>query len=207
MNNTIKWILISLSLIVLVGCSAVLYENLSKNFSAGNIVTEAPVEETEETASMENTEATNDTESPDTQKRAESLAPDFTVFDYEGNKVNLSDYQGKPVVLNFWASWCYYCKVEMPDFNEARALYPDVTFLMINATDGVEETLESAKKYIESNEFELTFLFDTQLDAVMTYGISSFPQTFFIDAEGYLIARGSGMLDLATLERGIEMIR
>ena len=58
------------------------------------------------------------------------------------------------MVLNFWATWCYYCKEEMPDFDEASKLYPDVQFLMVNATDGVRETVDAAKKYVEENGFD-----------------------------------------------------
>ena len=64
-------------------------------------------------------------------------APDFAVLDSEGNKVYLYDYIGKPLVINFWASWCPPCRSEMPDFDEAYAEYGDkVTFMMINLADG-----------------------------------------------------------------------
>ena len=78
---------------------------------------------------------------------------------------------------------------------------------MVNATDGVEETMASAKKYIAENGFEFDVFYDTKLDAVSTYYISSFPQTFFINANGELVARSAGMLDLETLEKAIGMIK
>jgi thiol-disulfide isomerase/thioredoxin len=133
-------------------------------------------------------------------------APDFTVLDYNGNEVNLSDFAGKPIVLNFWATWCYYCKAEMADFNKAYANHPEVQFLMVNATDGERETIASAKKYVEQNGYDFNVFFDVNSDAVNTYGITGFPTTYFIDKDGNLIARGVGMLDYETLEQGIGMI-
>ena len=65
-------------------------------------------------------------------EEAQLAAPDFTVLDSEGNEVQLSDYVGKPIVLNFWATWCYYCKEEMPDFDKAYEAYPEVQLSLIH---------------------------------------------------------------------------
>ena len=132
---------------------------------------------------------------------------DFTVWDENGNTVHLSDFIGKPIVINFWATWCFYCKEEMPDFNTAFEKYPDVEFLMINATDGYQETMETAKKYYEDEGYYFNIYFDTNIEAVNNYGLTGFPATFFIDEEGYLEASAGGMIDLATLEKGIDLIR
>lgn len=139
-------------------------------------------------------------------EEAQLAAPDFTVLDSEGNEVQLSDYVGKPIVLNFWATWCYYCKEEMPDFDKAYEAYPEVQFLMVNATDGVQETMASAKEYVEQEGFQFDVFFDTNFDAVNAYQVSGFPATFFIDENGNLVTYGRGMLDFETLEKGIQMI-
>ncbi len=134
-------------------------------------------------------------------------APDFTVIDSEGNKVNLSDFEGKPVVLNFWASWCGPCKFEMPDFNEKfEELGEDIHFVMVNATDGKRETVEKAKNFIEKEGYSFPVYFDTEFDAVTTYGITGFPTTFFIDAEGYPVAYANGMITKDMLQQGIDML-
>ncbi len=135
------------------------------------------------------------------------LAPDFTVYDKDGNPVQLSDFRGKPVVLNFWASWCGPCKSEMPDFDKKAAeMAGDVTFLMVNLTDSYQETVESASAFVKEQGFTFPVYYDTDMNAATTYGVSSVPVTYFIDAEGYGIARALGAIGEADLTKGIEMI-
>ena len=180
-------------------------------------------ETTESESTQSQSTATETTESESTQSQSTATettvtqsskpedhrlkAPDFTVLDENGNAVKLSDFRGKPIVLNFWATWCYYCKVEMPDFNQAYEKYSDIQFLMVNATDGVNETIDGVKKFVADAGYDFDVFFDTEYHAINAYHVTGFPSTFFIDAEGYLIARASGMINYATLEKGISMIR
>lgn len=198
MKDLIKWIAIAVALVIIIVGAAVLYNKFSENYNANNVVTEAPNDKGE----PNETENEGDGES----EPALPLAPDFKVIDENGNEVKLSDYYGKPIVLNFWATWCYYCKMEMPDFNEAYKLYPEVQFLMVNATDGIKETMGAAKKYIADNGFEFDVLYDTRLDALNAYYVTSFPQTYFINERGELVTRSMGMLDLEALKKRIDMI-
>ena len=138
---------------------------------------------------------------------AENTAPDFTVTDRSGNPVKLSDLRGKPVILNFWASWCGPCKSEMPEFEEAYLKYgKDIHFMLVNVTDGSRETVEVARSYIDGQGYTFPIYFDTTLEAAIEYGASSIPLTFFLDANGNFVAYGSGALDAATLQKGINMI-
>ena len=135
--------------------AGVLYNNLADQVQTGGIVTNPPaaeettaptqVTEVPQTEAPQQTDATEATEAPDYS------APDFTMLDWEGNEVHLSDFVGKPIILNFWASWCGPCKMEMPDLEEAYLEYGDeIEFLIVDLTDGTSETVKSASSYIES---------------------------------------------------------
>ena len=131
----------------------------------------------------------------------------FKVYDASGNKVKLSDYIGKPIVLNFWASWCGPCQMEMPDFHEKYLeLGQDVHFLMVNMTDGSRETVDSASAFVDKNAYAFPVFYDTAVDAAMTYGVRSLPTTYFINAKGHAIAQATGSINAETLQRGIDMI-
>ncbi|MBP1559323.1 MAG: TlpA family protein disulfide reductase [Oscillospiraceae bacterium] len=135
-------------------------------------------------------------------------APDITVYDEEGNAVSLSDFEGTPVVLNFWASWCGPCKGEMPDFNQVYLEYDgtvDVEFMMVNLTDGMQETKEKAMKFVEEGEFAFPVYYDTDMDGMRTYGVQAVPVTYFINAEGDLVTYAKGAIDAETLKKGIEI--
>ena len=136
-------------------------------------------------------------------------AKDFTVYDENQNEVKLSDYIGKPVVLNFWASWCGPCQSEMPGFNEMSKKYSkdEIAILMINLTDGAQETVSKAQKYIESNNYDMKVLYDTNLDAANNYNITSIPRTIFIDKEGNIFKDNpAGVISEEELEKQIKLL-
>ncbi len=134
-------------------------------------------------------------------------APDFTVVDDGGTQVRLSHYFGKPIVLNFWASWCPPCKAEMPHFEAAYQENTDVQFLMVNMTTSDRESLTAAKELIKEEGYTFPVLFDTQGNAANAYGVSSLPLTLFIDKHGNLVTYATGMLSPQSLDKGISLIR
>ena len=191
MDKKLNFIIIAMVLVILLVAAAVGYDYLSKQNTPDTLATLAPTQTTGE--------------SGETAPRQE--APDFTVYDLEGKAHKLSDYRGKPVVLNFWASWCGPCKSEMPDFDEAYAQHGnDIHFLMVNLTDGYQETKDTASAYIAGQGYDFPVYYDTDVDAAATYGVSAVPVTYFIDAEGYLVAMGQGALSADALARGIAML-
>ena len=136
-----------------------------------------------------------------------TAAPDFTVQEADGTVHKLSEYKGKPIVLNFWASWCGPCRSEMPEFNEVyKERGTEVQFLMVNLTDGNRETVKSASDFVTAQGYSLPILYDTAQDAARTYGVFSIPCTYFIDANGMMTAQARGAIDKDTLLHGIEMI-
>ena len=195
------WVFLTLALIILIGGATVLYNNLGSSYQTEQLATQsppvaAPTEPAQETESV-----------PAEETQPQNLAPDFTVVDGDGNEVKLSDFFGKPIVLNFWASWCGPCKSEMPDFDETyQERGAEIQFLMVNMTDGYQETLEKAKAFVADSGYGFPVFYDVNQDAAYTYGVTSIPTTYFIDASGNVIAYGRGALDAATLEKGISMI-
>ena len=198
MKNKIGTVLLFAGLIVVIGGAALLYNFLKDNVETEQLSVEESVNENK------NTEDNGEKENEPAEL---TKAFDFTVYDEEGNAVKLSDFEGKPVVLNFWASWCGPCKSEMPDFEEAYGEYgEEIQFLMVNMTDGYQETIESAKKLITDSGYTFPVYYDTDLEAAKAYSVYSIPVTYFIDKDGYMTAYAQGALDKATLQKGIDLI-
>lgn len=196
MRSKATWILI-LVLVVVIGGAGVLYKTLGSRYTPDQLTVEATPAPT---AAPGGEAATSEAAEPALQE-----APDFTAYDADGTAVRLSDYRGKPLVLNFWASWCGPCKSEMPEFQQKFEETSDVQFLMVNMTTG-RETKENAQTLLEQEGYTFPVLFDTDGDAAATYSVYSLPTTYFIDAEGHLVAWARGAIDGETLQKGLEMI-
>ena len=218
----IKWILAAAVLVALIGGASVLYNNLSEGrtdnvqifdeteTSAESESTPAQTAASSEEISETTAETTAKTEPQKVEQVENKMDPtnDFSFTDINGKTVMLSDFIGKPIVLNFWATWCIYCKLEMPAFDEIYKQYgEEVNFVMMNVTSG-SETVDVAKKFIENAGYSFPIYFDTQQAGAIKYNTAKgIPMTFFFDKTGVLKAWASGAIDAATLESALDRIR
>ena len=134
------------------------------------------------------------------------MAPDFTLNAMDGKAVKLSDYRGKIVILNFWGVWCKYCILEMPDLNELHSELEKGDEAVILAVD-VQESLDTVKKYVTSNNIDLKVLMDTEGTVAQTYGITGYPTTFIVKPDGSLYTYISGATDKETLQEILDKVK
>lgn len=116
----------------------------------------------------------------------DSIAPDFTWTDSEGNFVKLSDFKGKPVFINFWATWCPPCRAEMPDL---QSFYEDngeeVIVLTVNLTSS-ERSAKDIDKFIVNGNFTFPVLLDQHGLLAQRYLVRAIPTSYFIDEIGII---------------------
>lgn len=207
MKKNKTFILLAVLLVILIGGAGFFYNKLSSAYKTDTL-TETSQAAENETESEETEDSQTSSEETDSGENAAETAPDFTMTNASGEEVKLSDFFDKPVVLNFWASWCGPCKSEMPHFEDAYQKYgEDINFVIVNLTDGARETVEAASDFIEEQGYTFPLYFDTNTEGAMTYGTYSIPVTYFIGADGVPVAQANGALDAATLQKGLDMIQ
>ena len=207
MKKNKTFILLAVLLVILIGGAGFFYNKLSSAYKTDTL-TETSQAAENETESEETEDSQTSSEETDSGENAAETAPDFTMTNASGEEVKLSDFFDKPVVLNFWASWCGPCKSEMPHFEDAYQKYgEDINFVIVNLTDGARETVETASDFIEEQGYTFPLYFDTNTEGAVTYGTYSIPVTYFIGADGVPVAQANGALDAATLQKGLDMIQ
>ncbi len=185
MNKKVKLIIGLIVLILVIIAASFGYNYLSKNYMA---------------------EDNTDIKQNETQ--ALQKAPDFTVFNKSKEKVNLSDNFGKPIIVNFWATWCGPCQSEMPAFDKLYKEYGDeIVFMMVNLTDGYRETIEKVDKFVAENKYEFPVYYDTEYSASMTYGVNSIPATFFINKKGEIVEGHIGAMNEDLIKSYINKLK
>lgn len=133
---------------------------------------------------------------------------DATVYSDLGDATPLTKLaDGRPLVINFWATWCPYCIDEMDDFQAIYDDYSDrVAFAFVDATDGNRETIEDAKAWVESHSYTLPFYYDIQRQAVAAFGIGAFPTTVVVAPDGEILAISSGRIDDALMRSALDSL-
>ncbi len=133
------------------------------------------------------------------------LAPDFTLKDSNGHPVKLSDYRGKVVLLNFWATWCGPCQIEIPWFIEFEKSHKDQGFAVLGVSMD-EEGWEVVRPFAERMGVNYRILLGTETVAQQYGGVDSLPTTFLVDREGRIAAAHVGLTDRKEFEDGIQAL-
>ena len=198
MKKKVLWLVLAVVLVgILVGAGA-----LYKKLSADGV----PVSPAASTAVPQTAAETN---LPQTEPAApagkKAAAADFTVLDADGGEVTLSSHFGKPLVVNFWTTWCGPCMSELPGFDAAAKTYAGkIDFMMVNLTDGYSDTVDGVKAFVEENGYSFPVYFDTQKSAATAYDVYGIPQTVFVYADGSVMRSYVGALPEDVLNGFLE---
>ncbi len=132
-------------------------------------------------------------------------APDFELRDLNGQLISLKDFRGQPVLINFWATWCYYCITEMPYLQQVYQEWSGKGLVMLTINLGEDSV--AVKDFMQKNNLSFPVLLDTNEEVGNKYGARYIPATFFIDKEGVLqdIKTGS-FRDKEEIEDQIERL-
>ena len=127
---------------------------------------------------------------------------DFELEDLNGNKVSLSDYKGKKVYLNFWATWCPPCKAEMPDMEKLYQETKDTGLIMLAVNVG--EDKKTVQDFITSSGYNFPVLLDVAGEVSQLYQVTKIPTSYFIDTEGYLDDGATGSVSLEAMKEFVN---
>jgi peroxiredoxin len=139
----------------------------------------------------------------DEGKRAS--APDFSLKDVNGKTVRLSDFKGKVVLLDFWATWCGPCKIEIPWFMEFERKYKDRGFAVIGVSMD-DDGWQAVKPFIQDIGMNYRVVVGDDRTGDLFGGIDALPKTFLIDREGRVAATHTGVAGRREFEDGIEKL-
>jgi len=137
-------------------------------------------------------------EAPDGSLAAGAPAPDFTLQDLGGESVTLSQYRGKVVFLNFWASWCPPCRAEMPSMERLYEVFANDDFVMLAVN--IEQDAEAVRGFLRQHPHAFPVLLDLEETTQLLYGVDRFPETFLIDRQGRIVERYIGARDWSSVD-------
>lgn len=133
-------------------------------------------------------------------------APDFELLNEEGQSVKLSDFQGKKVVLNFWATWCPPCRAEMPHMEKISQRYTDeAVVLAVNLTH-TETNVKDVAKFADSLNLTFPIVLDAEGDTTARYQVFIYPTTYILDSSGIIQQRYQGAIDYEIMKNALAKI-
>ena len=190
-----KKILLMILVLAIVGAGC---SKSSPEKSNENIEEQSP----EDIVTEENTETAGEVaEELDIAVGKES--PDFTLKNLDGEEVSLSDYRGKIVLINFWATWCTWCDKEMPDLQKLDDENDDLVVLAVD----VMEKQDVVKEYIDNGKYDFEVVLDEDGEIARTYLVSGFPTSYFVDEEGVLLGGVPRAMTYEEMTSVLESIR
>lgn len=129
-------------------------------------------------------------------------APDFTLANLEGHSMKLSDYRGKRVLLNFWATCCPPCQVEMPHMQKFYEDYQqqDVVILGVNMTS-IERHQDDTQNFVSKGQFTFPILLDPEGDVMQTYQVTAYPTTYLLDSSGVIKDKFVGAMSYEVMKK------
>ncbi len=202
-----KWIVEGLVVVLIIGLGFVIYALIN-----GEIFDGSGSEETQTTEKVSPSPEQDQVQSQDqslqsqeqalqTQENSEIAAPDFELMNPDGDLISLSDFQGKIVIVNFWATWCPPCRAEMPIFQEFGEKYAEeLVVLAINSGEEVEVVKSFSSQFSDA----ITFLVDLDTSIGERYKVRGLPTTYFVGPAGNLQAMHIGELTESLLATYLE---
>jgi peroxiredoxin len=131
-------------------------------------------------------------------------APEFELTALDGKKIKLSDYKGKAVVLNFWATWCAPCKIEIPWFVELQKQYGPQGMEIVGIAMDENPNAEKIGKFSKEEGINYTVLLGNDAVADLYGGAEALPTTFYIGRDGKIVARAYGLISHSEIEKNIQ---
>ncbi|MFL0267041.1 TlpA family protein disulfide reductase [Candidatus Clostridium radicumherbarum] len=197
-----KWIIALSAVIVIGGAVYTLYNYNKTNLSNTNKESQVL---NKSNSSTDNNSLAASTSTKFNIGISRQKAADFKLKDLSGKEVSLSDFKGKRVFLNFFATWCPPCKAEMP---EMEKLYEETkdSDLVILAVD-LEESTETVRSFVNNNKYNFKVLLDSNSTAAEKYQISSIPTSYFIDKDGNIVDKHIGSMTIQDMKNYIDKLK
>ncbi|WP_040210459.1 TlpA disulfide reductase family protein [Clostridium polynesiense] len=206
-----KKYIIALGVAVLIGASAFTVYTYNKGLKEKEAAELKLAEEkrAEEERKKEEQKSNEESKEKETQENGskdnKEAASDFKLKDLSGKEVSLSDFKGKKIFLNFWASWCPPCKAEMPDMEKLyqETKDSDLVILAVNIGEG----RPTASKFIKENKLNFPVLLDDTTAIALKYEVASIPTSYFIDKDGNISAKHIGMMSYEKMKSFVDNIK